>query len=137
MVVATVNLSNNILTDRYVTGTPSSCSGIGATYAINSSLLDEILNNPKPRWLTKSDLREKAISQPVFLERLNSGLRSVSSSPLIWDDEAIGFLALWSKMPDTYTEIDAQIVARIAAQISGAVANAELVQNLQHEITIR
>lgn len=137
MVVATVNHSNNILTDRYVTGTPAPGSEIGANYPIDSPLLSEILNNPKPRSLTESDLRKQASTQPVFQSRLDSGLRSVSSAPLIWDDATIGFLALWSKIPDNYTDLDAKIVARIAAQISGAVANAELVQNLQREITIR
>jgi transcriptional regulator with GAF, ATPase, and Fis domain len=137
MVVATIDTSRNLLVDRYVAGMHIPGIDIGTSYPLDNLLETEIMNYKNLRWVNESGLREQSAGTPAFRLRLRAGLKSASSFPLVWDDQPIGFLALWSMKPGSYDERDALIVMKVATQISGAVANAELVRSQDREIAVR
>jgi len=66
-------------------------------------------------------------------EAWDAGLRSNMLVLLEWQQDVIGVLGLRSNREDAYGEAEIGLAERIAAQISGAMANSRLHQNLQQE----
>lgn len=137
MVVSTVDRARGLVVDRYVDGVEITGGEVGSSYALDNSLTGELLENPEPTWWDQSQLENLAKRYPEVRSRVKSGLVSAITAPLIWDDEPTGILIFRSLVPDAYDAASAEAATKIANQISGAVANAELVQGLEEEIAIR
>ena len=60
-----------------------------------------------------------------------AGLRSLLAVPLFSHSEVIGSLVFRSKTPNAYTERDLSLAQRIGDQIAGAIANAQIYDNLK------
>ncbi|MCU0539536.1 MAG: ATP-binding protein [Desulfobacterales bacterium] len=69
---------------------------------------------------------EIAARLPGHLPVRRAGIKTTLMAPLIARGEAFGALVLMSATPDRYAEIDIPTIETVAAQISGAVANALL-----------
>ncbi len=63
---------------------------------------------------------------PKFIPHYQAGLRSMMAIPLVSRDTVIGVLHLQSKKLKAYTDQDLRLAERIASQITGAIANAQL-----------
>jgi len=63
---------------------------------------------------------------PTLLTTFQAGLRSMMSVPLLSQDRVIGVLHFRSTRLGAYTEKDVKLAESIAAQIAGAMANAQL-----------
>jgi PAS domain S-box-containing protein len=61
-----------------------------------------------------------------LVSTFQAGFRSMMSVPLISRDQVIGILHFRSKKSKAYTDRDLQLAERIAAQIAGGIANAQL-----------
>lgn len=71
-----------------------------------------------------TDLLEEMRSEfPGIEELYESGVRSIMASPLIHSDEVVGFLATATSVENAYGPEHVAAAERIAAQISGALAN--------------
>jgi PAS domain S-box-containing protein len=62
----------------------------------------------------------------MLLSTFEAGFRSIMNVPLFSKGKIIGGLLLRSQKPYAYTERDVRLAERIASQIAGAVANAQL-----------
>jgi len=65
---------------------------------------------------------------PSFLPLYQAGLRSFMRIPLISKDEPIGSLNFLSREFEAYSESDLRVGGKVANQIAGAIANAQLFQ---------
>ncbi|NQW20603.1 MAG: GAF domain-containing protein [Chloroflexi bacterium] len=130
IVVSTVDREKNIATDRYVAGLQMEGGEVGDTYELSTSLTGLFLNESEPRALT---VAEVTAQYPGVASRLGAGLKSVLTAPIIWSDETIGLLILRSRQDQAYSEVESALAMKIANQISGAVANAELYAGLERE----
>ncbi len=72
---------------------------------------------------SKEDLESRF---PRFLPHFQAGLRSMMLVPLISGDKVFGILHFQSKKEKAYTDQDRTLAQNIAAQIAGAMANAQL-----------
>jgi PAS domain S-box-containing protein len=63
---------------------------------------------------------------PGHLPVRRAGMKSTLLAPLVAKGKAIGALVMMSAAPDKYTERDIPIAENVAAQVSGAIANAQL-----------
>jgi len=133
IVVATIDRSRNLVTDRYVAGMIVEGGGSNVTYPLGASAVGEMINDLNPRSLNTVEIEDFATRHPADRSRIDSGLKSMLSVPLTWNDELIGRLILRSMKENAYGEAEAAITVRIANQISGAVANAELVERTLRE----
>ena len=75
-----------------------------------------------------SDLGER---YPGLLPSLEVGLRSFMSAPLIYRDEVIAVLQLRSMELGAYSQRHLELAERIASQIAGAIANAQMYESLE------
>ena len=126
IVVSTVDRNRNLATERYVSGLQVEAGEAGSTQPLDESLTGHLTEDPRPRWFNAAEIEDFGIRYPRVQSRLEAGLKSQVVAPLIWDDEVIGSLSLRSEDLNAYGEGDALTAQKIANQISGAVANAEL-----------
>ncbi|HUL29930.1 MAG TPA: ATP-binding protein, partial [Thermodesulfobacteriota bacterium] len=63
---------------------------------------------------------------PMLSSTFQAGFRSIMNVPLFSKGKVIGGLLLRSRNPFAYTDKDVKLAERIASQIAGAVANAQL-----------
>ena len=75
--------------------------------------------------------RDLMLKYPLLEANLAGGLNSLLCTPLIWRGQPIGALILQSTADDAYTERDLGLTERVGAQISGAIANAQLYAEIQ------
>jgi diguanylate cyclase (GGDEF)-like protein/PAS domain S-box-containing protein len=83
-----------------------------------------ILVNPK-------SVEELIESYPTLVNSYKAGVRSMMSIPLISRDEVIGVLSFRSLQTNAFTPEDLNLAHRIAEQIAGAIANAQLFTDLK------
>ncbi|NQW17140.1 MAG: GAF domain-containing protein [Chloroflexi bacterium] len=133
IVISTFDRDRNLVTDRYVAGLEVQGGQAGSTYQLDDSATGELIQDRRPRWFSEVEVNRLASRYPEVKVRQNAGLRSMVIAPLIWDDQPIGILILRSKAESTYGEPDALTAMKIANQISGAVANSEMVTTLLRE----
>ena len=78
-----------------------------------------IISNPK-------SVEEMSKQFPGSIATVQAGMRSVMGVPLFSRNEVIASLHFRSKKPNAYTEQDLRLAEKIGMQIAGAIANAQL-----------
>lgn len=116
----------NTITVTYISGMEIDGLRVGETIPLKSSIVEKILHTRKGVLIQPDTEAELEKRFPLVKVVFRAGLRSILSVPLIFRDQVIGALHLRSKKPKAYTEQDLRLAERIAAQIAGAVANAQL-----------
>ncbi len=71
---------------------------------------------------------------PSLSHSLRVGLRSNLSVPLVSKDKVIGILHLRSKKTTAYTERDLRLAERVGNQIAGAIANAQMYEEMKRMV---
>lgn len=93
------------------------------------SLTGEVMLRRSMRILELEDKDEMASRYPELSPFCQRGYRAFMVIPLASADQVVGALHVYSKRPKAFHEADASLGERIAAQISGAIANIELYQD--------
>lgn len=131
IMIAALDEERDALSPAYVGGTPVSGWHRGSIHPVDGSGLEKVVRERETLLLDASQVRGLyrydsggAASQP----RITAAL----SVPLVSDDHVIGVIDLATTGPVPYTGRDQDLLARIGAQIAGALANARL-----HAQTIR
>ena len=131
-----VNLKNpgeETITIRYVSGIdiPERRRGdtvplVGTFSAVVMETRSPLLHSAK----TNDEFSRRYPDVPTSIS-LQAGVQSNMIIPLFSRDNVIGTLHFRAMKPDVYTEEDRSLAERIAAQIAGAMANAQLFKELQ------
>lgn len=114
------------ITVTYIWGMEIEGLRVGQTIPLKSSMMDIILHTHKGVLIHQETDADLAARYPFVKLSFQAGLRSMLSVPLIFRNQMIGALHFRSKKPLAYTEQNFRLAERIAAQIAGAVANAQL-----------
>jgi len=121
-----VNVSEGTGLMVYAAGLEIPTRKAGDFYPLAGSAGGELLRTRSGFLVQGESMQEFAIQHPAYLPCYQAGIRSLVAAPLILRDRIIGTLILDSLRPDAYSEKDLKLVERIANQIAGAVANAQL-----------
>ncbi len=130
----TINLINQeegSITNAYVSGTEVAERRPGVVLPLRGSLNEKIMRTRKSLLFQAEDPEEFIRSFPTMLSTFQAGLRSLMSVPLLSQDRMIGALHFRSTRVGAYSEKDVKLAESIAAQIAGAIANAELFTQLR------
>ena len=130
----TINLYNaheNSMRVAYVSGLNIDGRRQGDSLVLEGSLSEAVIRTRTGRRIQPARIDE-IVDQfhrlsPIF----KAGLRSIMCVPLLYRDEVIGVLHFRSKKRNAYAKQDLRIAERIAMQIAGAVANAQLFSDLE------
>ncbi len=126
-----INLNNEekgIAVSAYVSGVAVEGRKVGDFFPLAGSGNEEILRTKKTLIVCPRDKRELEKKYPSLVATYEAGLCSMMSVPLISSQKVIGVLHLRSTKPDAYREDDVTLAESIAAQIAGAISNAQLYQ---------
>ena len=126
-----VNKDGRTLTNRYVEGVSAPGRNIGEIFPMEGTLTAEVIQNRKSFLVNSQDENEISEKYPGLVPEMKAGSRSFLSVPLVSRNQPIGGLHLRSNRYRAYSEKDLKLAENIAAQIAGAVANAQLFAELK------
>lgn len=126
LAIVTINREENTFTISYVSGSDVQGREQGQTISLSGSVMEQVIRT-RGGIVIGEDNKERLLKEfPNLGPIIEAGFRSVIMVPLIFKNEVIGALNLQSIRPDAYSPVDVKFLERIAAQISGAIANAQL-----------
>jgi len=126
IIIALLNSDLSTVTNLYISGIGVKGRGNGAIYPLQGSIVDKVISQRAGIVIQPENVEEINNKFPSLASTFQAGLRSMISVPLISRDRGIGALHVRSKKTKAYTDHDLSLAERIADQIAGAVANAQL-----------
>ena len=133
IVITIAEPERDVFTTAYVSGGDVARRRRGDVAALASSLTEEVIRRRSGLLIQPRDIDDLRQQFTGPLPAFEAGYRSFLSVPLISRDEVIGVLHLESTSAEAYTERDVDLAESVGAQISGAIANARLFQQLERE----
>jgi PAS domain S-box-containing protein len=103
----------------------------GTVMPLAGTAMEYICETRSSLLVRKENLEESIQRIPGLRPAWEAGRRAMIVVPLILENEVIGTLSIFSCKPDAYTARDLSTVERVATQIAGAVANAQLFRERQ------
>ena len=129
------NFQENTLRIAYVSGAVIDGRRRGDSLIMAGTLTEEI-SRTRTGMLVQSENMDEIVERfPPLAATFQAGLRSLMAIPLIYRNEAIGGLHFRSRKPNAYTGQDLRLAERIGGQIAGAIAVAQLYQDLKETET--
>ncbi|MFZ4438759.1 MAG: PAS domain S-box protein, partial [Syntrophales bacterium] len=132
MVVNLNNLQGGILSCVYVYGMDIAGRKLRETFPLTRTVNELLIRTRKGLVVQSTSLEELADQYPSLISTFQAGMRSMMSIPLIVRDEVIGGLHFRAMKPNCYTAETLDLAERIGAQIAGAIANAQLFNDLSN-----
>ncbi|NWF92208.1 MAG: PAS domain S-box protein [Syntrophaceae bacterium] len=102
----------------------------GKVIPLAGSLTEKVSRTRTTQLIHIGDRKEVGAQFPALLPFFDAGFRSFMSVPLISKDEVIGVLHIYSHKANAYTETDMNLTRSIGSQIAGAIANAQLYEEM-------
>jgi PAS domain S-box-containing protein len=123
------------VTVAYVSGSNVDGRRVGDTYPLRHSGNEMVMKTRKAFLIQPESVEELERSQLFNLvSTFRGGLRSMMSAPLVWRDQVIGALHFRSAKFKAYTDRDLSLAERIAAQIAGTIAGAQLYEEMKQMV---
>jgi len=113
-------------TISHVTGVEISGLVAGSIWNIDETLFAPVLRGGKTIFFQGSGMKEHLSLERGMALSIAAGIESSLVVPLIEQNEPVGFISIRSIDGDAYTETDAVLARRVAALVSSAITNAEL-----------
>jgi two-component system sporulation sensor kinase C len=134
LTVVTMKFEESSVTVTYVAGVPVPGGEVGTVIPLEGTSAEEVYKTRSSLFIQKENLAEAVRKMPKLGAAFKAGIQSMIVVPLISEGRVIGILNFLSTRPDAYTRADLEIAERVSAQISGAIANAQLFQELNHTL---
>jgi diguanylate cyclase (GGDEF)-like protein/PAS domain S-box-containing protein len=128
-----VNLSDTqqeTLHCAYISGLDVPGRRVGDSFPVRGTLWEEVIRTKRGVIIQSEDPKDLVEKFPSLIVSVRAGMRSIMSVPLIARDEMIGCLIMRSQKTGAYTEQHLRLAERIGMQIAGAIANAQLFNDL-------
>jgi diguanylate cyclase (GGDEF)-like protein/PAS domain S-box-containing protein len=129
------NFQENTMRIAYVSGAVIDDRRQGDSLVLAGTLSEEIIRTRTGMLVQSENMDETVERFPPLVATFQAGLCSLMAIPLIYRNEAIGVLHFRSKKPNAYTGQDLRLAERIGGQIAGAIAAAQLYQELKETET--
>lgn len=131
IIVALNNPEEGTAKVTYASGVAIEGRKIGDVYPLRHSGNEEVMRTRTGLLVQPETEEELKAGFSTLLPAFRSGLRSMLSFPLISGNQVIGALHFRSKQIKAYGDRDLSLGERIANQIAGAIANAQLFTELK------
>jgi two-component system cell cycle sensor histidine kinase/response regulator CckA len=131
MIVILSCAKQETLNVAYVSGLDIAGRSVGDSYPMQGTVWEEMIRTRRGV-IVQSENPEDIVNKfPSLIVSVRAGMRSVMSIPLISRDELIGSLHFRTVKPNSYTDEIFRLAERIGMQIAGAIANAQMVNDLK------
>jgi PAS domain S-box-containing protein len=129
------NPEKGTVTVAYVSGLNVDGRRAGDIYPLQHSGNEMVMKTRRGFLIQPESLEELEKTQLFnLISTFRGGLRSMISAPLIWRDQVIGALHFRSSKFKAYTDRDLSLAERIAAQIAGTIAGAQLYEEMKQMV---
>jgi PAS domain S-box-containing protein len=129
------NPEKGTVTVAYVSGLNVDGRRVGDTFPLQHSGNDMVMKTRRGFLIQPESVEELERNQLFnLISTFRGGLRSMMSAPLIWRDQVIGALHFRSAKLKAYTDRDLSLAERIAAQIAGTIAGAQLYEEMKQMV---
>ena len=132
-IIAEIDLDRRTYTPVYVNGIAVEGSSKGLTRPLDGTVIAQVVDVREALLLDKKATEALTHTYPDMARRASKHLYSHIVVPLISKDEVIGMFTLSSTKDSCYDDRDMDLAQQVAAQISGAVANAQLLGKIRME----
>ena len=129
--IRTINPKDNTVTIAYISGVDIKNHQIGYRSPLPRSVAEECVRIQSGFLLQPESFDEVKARFPNLLSSFQAGLQSMIFVPLISKDQVIGILSIQTTKTKAYTQRDLGLAGRVGNQIAGAVANAQLFNQLK------
>jgi two-component system, cell cycle sensor histidine kinase and response regulator CckA len=126
MAINIIHHKEGLVTVPHVSGLGVPGCQPGDTFALAGSATGEAAQRRSGLIIPLKDRNESPARFPTLSTAFEVGIRTLIVVPLLSKDQAIGAIHFRSTQPNAYSEQDLKLAERIADQIAGAVANAQL-----------
>ena len=126
LTVVTTNIEENSVAIAYVAGIPVPGREVGTVIPLEGTSAEEVYRTRSSLFIQNESLAEAVRKMPKLRAAFEAGMQSMIVVPLISEGRVIGILNFLSCQPEAYTREDVEIAEKVATQISGAIANAQL-----------
>jgi signal transduction histidine kinase len=124
-----VDMANHTFTVAYSAGAEVPSRQTGQPIPLKGSATEEMVVKRRGLLLDfEADKDEIESGYPGLIPLMNAGLKSYVGVPLVSQGDPIGALHVLSKEPNAYTDTDMALLDRVALQIAGAIAKAQIYQ---------
>jgi PAS domain S-box-containing protein len=121
-----VNLEKKTVVVQYVSGTAIDGRAVGDEFPLLGTTTAKVVESGRGMMIPTLADQEIESRFPGYLPLRRAGMKSTLLAPLIAKGQAFGALVLLSAEPNKYNTADIAVAENVAAQISGAIANALL-----------
>ncbi len=126
IVINVIDTEKGTVKNVYMAGKELRDRNVKDVYPLGGSGNAEMVRTKSTLLIQTEDFNEYKDRFPMLLSTFQAGFRSIMNVPLFSKGKVIGGLLLRSHKPCGYTDKDVGLAERIASQIAGAVANAQL-----------
>jgi PAS domain S-box-containing protein len=126
--IGIIDRAKALVTMAYASGTPMRGRKKGDIFPLAGTMAERVVQTRSGVLISEEDTEELRARFPslLLLKEFDKSTWSRMVVPLIAQDKVIGALHFGSLKADAYSRRDLSLAERIAAQIAGAVANAQL-----------
>jgi two-component system cell cycle sensor histidine kinase/response regulator CckA len=126
IVINMIDTEKKTVRNVYMAGEGLRDRNVEEIYPLEGSGNAEMVRTKSTLLIQTEDFNEYQDRFPMLLSTFQAGFRSIMNVPLFSKGKIIGGLLLRSHKPYAYTNEDVRLAERVATQIAGAVANAQL-----------
>jgi methyl-accepting chemotaxis protein len=130
IVINYINIEKNTVRNVHTSGKGVADRGMGDIYPLEGSGSAEMVRTKSPLIVQTEDFNELRDRYPMLLSTFQAGFRSIMNVPLISKGKVIGGLLFRSYKSYAYMDKDVRLAEKIGNQISGAIASAQIYEEL-------
>ncbi|MEW6667422.1 MAG: response regulator [Thermodesulfobacteriota bacterium] len=126
IVINVIDAERGLIKNVYMAGEEVQHRKVGEFYALEGSGSGEMVRTGTSLLIQAEDFTPLQERFPLLRATFEAGFKSILDVPLFSKGRVIGGLLLRSRKPYAYTEREVRLTEKIASQIAGAIANAQL-----------
>ena len=115
---------------RYYAGIDVPLATLDVWHPLDGQVLETVVRSKQPQIVDESNVASILARSPRLKDGIAAGLRTWMDVPVILEQTVVAVMRFMSSTPNAYDGRDQAVAELIAAQIAGAVANAQSIESL-------
>ena len=115
---------------RYYAGIDVPLATLDAWRPLDGQVIETVVRSQQPQIVDESNVAAVLAQSPRLQDGIAAGLRTWMDVPVILEQTVVAVMRFMSSTPNAYDARDQELAVLIAAQVAGAVANAQSIESL-------
>ncbi len=115
---------------RYYAGIDVPLATLDVWHSLDGQVLETVVRSKQPQIVDERNVASILAQSPRLQDGIAAGLRTWMDVPVILEQTVVAVMRFMSSTPNAYDGRDQAVAVLIAAQIAGAVANAQSIESL-------